>query len=120
MILVCLNFALSGFRAVLQSGSILLGGATPVTDYISLWAWVAYFVGIESIWGKTPGQIAFGLAVVREFPTDRRIMASVLRHTWDILEIFPFGIPAAIISLVRRDGKRLGDIIAGTRVISTW
>jgi uncharacterized RDD family membrane protein YckC len=91
-----------------------------ISIIVSLWAWAFYFVGIESVWGKSPGQFVCGLAVVLDYPSDRRLKTSLLRHACDLIEIFPFGIPALMIMLIRKDEKRLGDIIAGSRVVNTW
>jgi uncharacterized RDD family membrane protein YckC len=75
--------------------------------------------------GRTPGKMALGLRVVSDDGGPVRFRQALLRalslafvEVWDPL-IAIFGMPAGLITaMVSAKGKRLGDLIAGTFVIS--
>jgi uncharacterized RDD family membrane protein YckC len=102
------------------SGLVVQAHESNLSLLLTIWVWPLYFIGIESLWGKSPGHFILGLKLFQEHRRDRMLKVSILRHSCDILEILPFGIPALVLVILRRDGKRLGDIVGGCRVISTW
>jgi uncharacterized RDD family membrane protein YckC len=78
-----------------------------------------YFIIFELWWsGRTPGKRAVGIRVVRDagFPLDPG--AAVIRN---VVRIVDFGLAfyalSAIVALVSRENKRLGDLAAGTIVV---
>ena len=85
---------------------------------------VLALVGYPVIWemstrGRSLGQMAMGLRVVSDDGGPERLRQAVIRALAAVVEIFMFmGAPAVISSLVSAKGKRLGDIFAGTMVIS--
>ncbi|WP_309224198.1 MULTISPECIES: RDD family protein [unclassified Mycobacteroides] len=85
---------------------------------------VLALVGYPVIWemstrGRSLGKMAMGLRVVSEDGGPERLRQAVIRALAAVVEIFMFaGAPAVISSLVSAKGKRLGDIFAGTMVIS--
>jgi uncharacterized RDD family membrane protein YckC len=68
--------------------------------------------------GATPGKRAMGLRVVMDDGMPPTLAASVLRNLLRVVDFLPFAYTAGVLSmLLRRDFKRLGDIVAGTLVV---
>jgi uncharacterized RDD family membrane protein YckC len=69
--------------------------------------------------GRSLGKMALGLRVVSEDGSPERFRQALFRALAGFIEIFMFtGGPAVICSLISPKGKRIGDIFAGTLVIS--
>jgi uncharacterized RDD family membrane protein YckC len=69
--------------------------------------------------GRTLGKMALGLRVVSEDGGPERFRQALFRGLASFIEIWMFfGGPAVICSLLSSKGKRLGDVFAGTVVIS--
>ena len=69
--------------------------------------------------GRSVGKMAMGLRVVSDDGGPERFRQALFRALAGFIEIWMFfGGPAVICSLLSPRGKRLGDIIAGTVVIS--
>jgi uncharacterized RDD family membrane protein YckC len=69
--------------------------------------------------GKTLGKMALGLRVVSDDGGPERFRQALFRALASFIEIWMFfGGPAVICSLLSSKGKRLGDVFAGTVVIS--
>ncbi|TDZ80424.1 RDD family protein [Mycobacteroides salmoniphilum] len=85
---------------------------------------VLALVGYPVIWemstrGRSLGKMVMGLRVVSDDGGPERLRQAVIRALAAVVEIYLFmGAPAVITSLVSPQGKRLGDIFAGTMVIS--
>ncbi|OHU20905.1 hypothetical protein BKG76_09175 [Mycobacteroides franklinii] len=85
---------------------------------------VLALVGYPVIWemstrGRSLGKMAMGLRVVSDDGGPERLRQAIIRALAAVVEIFMFmGAPAVITSMVSSKGKRLGDIFAGTMVIS--
>lgn len=81
---------------------------------------VAYPLIFEvSTRGRTLGKMAMGLRVVADDGGPERISQATFRALTSVVEIWLLiGSPAVICSMFSPHGKRLGDIFAGTRVIS--
>jgi uncharacterized RDD family membrane protein YckC len=79
--------------------------------------WILYFPTMESIFGCTLAKRLFHLRVVREHRTDFPFFVAFKRHMFDWLELLPFGIIAALTARFSQHHKRLGDMIAHSRVI---
>ncbi|GAA1069241.1 hypothetical protein GCM10009665_76370 [Kitasatospora nipponensis] len=68
--------------------------------------------------GRSLGKLALGLRVVRVDGGPVRFRHSLVRGLVGIFEIILLGgVPAAISSLVSAEGRRLGDVFAGTLVV---
>jgi uncharacterized RDD family membrane protein YckC len=68
--------------------------------------------------GATPGKRAMGLKVVMDNGLPVAVAAAVSRNLLRVADFLPFGYAFAVLAMVlRRDGKRLGDIAAGTLVV---
>lgn len=70
-------------------------------------------------WGATPGKRALGLRVVMENGLPVTPAASFARNILRSADFLPFAYALGIISiLLRSDSRRLGDVAAGTLVVS--
>ena len=88
--------------------------------------YLAYFVVLEALWSRTLGKYFQGL-IVRKLDGSRcDWKASLIRGSLRVLEVNPilFGaLPAAIAILSSDQRQRIGDMLAGTIVVSdkkTW
>jgi uncharacterized RDD family membrane protein YckC len=81
---------------------------------------VGYPVIFETVSrGRSLGKLALGLRVVSDDGSPERFRQALFRGLAGLVEFWTFsGAPALISSLVSQRGKRLGDIFAGTIVIS--
>jgi uncharacterized RDD family membrane protein YckC len=69
--------------------------------------------------GRSLGKMAMGLRVVAEDGGPERFRQALFRALASVIEIWAFaGGPAVICSLLSAKGKRIGDVFAGTIVIS--
>jgi uncharacterized RDD family membrane protein YckC len=86
------------------------------------WA-VLVLVGYPTIFetttrGRSLGKLALGLRVVGENGSPERFRQALMRALTGVVEIWILeGVPALICSLLSEQGKRLGDLFAGTLVI---
>ncbi|GHH68477.1 hypothetical protein GCM10017673_17360 [Streptosporangium violaceochromogenes] len=113
----------------LLGASLLVGLVAPQIDtalammiYIvfTVFVLVGYPVISETLSrGRSLGKLALGLRVVADDGGPERFRQALFRGLAGILEIWMLsGAPALISSLVSERGKRLGDVFAGTMVIS--
>lgn len=85
---------------------------------------VLVVVGYPVLWesltrGRSPGKFALGLRVVSDDGSPERFRQALFRGLAGVVEFWMFyGAPALICSIASERGKRLGDIFAGTIVIS--
>lgn len=127
LLVVVTSFALSLFAARMVEGlpsyanvERATGWALAVValaQFIALWAYYVLFEALAD--GRTPGKRLMHLRVVRDGGLSVTFGASAVRNLLRLLDLQP-GIAGAtgIISMIlNREGKRLGDIIAGTLVV---
>jgi uncharacterized RDD family membrane protein YckC len=76
-------------------------------------------VGVETLTrGRSIGKLALGLRVVRDDGGPIRFRQAFVRGVVGVFELYLFfGVPALITSLASRQGKRVGDYLAGTIVL---
>ncbi len=81
---------------------------------------VGYPVAFETLTrGRTLGKLAMGLRVVSDDGGPERFRQALMRALAGVVEIWAtFGFLALVTSLLSRSSKRLGDIFAGTFVIT--
>lgn len=75
---------------------------------------------IFELWkdGSTPGKKSMGLMVVQDDGTPVGMSASILRNLLRSVDFLPFFYVLGLLSCtIRKDCKRIGDIVAGTLVI---
>ncbi|GAA3039654.1 RDD family protein [Kitasatospora sp. NPDC127116] len=113
--------ALLVFTLLLSLALIGLDGAALAATMIGLMVFflVAVPVMVETLTrGRSLGKAALGLRVVRTDGGPVRFRHSLVRGLVGFFEMIVLtGAPAVITSVVHSDGKRLGDIFAGTVVV---
>ncbi|MFG2825222.1 RDD family protein [Kitasatospora sp. NPDC048365] len=67
--------------------------------------------------GRSPGKAAFGLRVVRVDGGPIRFRHALVRGLVGVVDFGLMGVPAVVSSLVSPQGRRLGDVFAGTLVV---
>ncbi|MER6001221.1 RDD family protein [Nonomuraea angiospora] len=109
-------YAILGAFSVI-SDSAMFGAAMIVFVVLVL---VGYPVIFESLTrGRSLGKLALGLRVVSDDGSPERFRQALFRGLAGVVEFWMLsGAPALIASLVSQRGKRLGDVFAGTIVIS--
>ena len=83
--------------------------------------YLAYFVVLEALWSRTLGKFFQGL-VVRKVDGNRcDWKAALIRGGLRILEVNPLllgGLPAGLVIIASERKQRIGDLLAGTLVVS--
>lgn len=81
----------------------------------------AYFVVLEALWSRTLGKFFQGL-VVRKLDGNRcGWKAALIRGSLRIFEVNPLllgGLPAGLVIIGSQRKQRIGDLLAGTVVVS--
>lgn len=100
-----------------QFDSALSGAVLIIFTVLAL---VGYPIAIETATrGRSLGKMALGLRVVSDDGGPERVRQAVFRALAGVVEIWMFfGGPAVICSLLSARGKRIGDVFAGTVVIT--
>ena len=113
---------------LLTVGLLVVGGTAAGTDdalaaavalTVVVLVLVGYPVAFETLSrGRTLGKLALGLRVVRDDGGAIRLRHALMRGLVAVVELYlSFGVIAVFTSLANRQGKRLGDLLAGTLVI---
>ncbi|RKR85040.1 putative RDD family membrane protein YckC [Mucilaginibacter gracilis] len=79
--------------------------------------WLVYFVGLEAIYGATPGHDVFKLKVTKVTGSKISFADAFKRRLCDPLDIFIWGLPAIICILKTDKHQRIGDLFADTIVV---
>jgi uncharacterized RDD family membrane protein YckC len=83
--------------------------------------YLAYFVVLEALWSRTLGKFVQGL-VVRKLDGNRcDWTAALIRGFLRIFEVNPLllgGLPAGLVIIASERKQRIGDMLAGTIVVS--
>jgi uncharacterized RDD family membrane protein YckC len=104
----------------------LIGGASEALGValvfvVLLLVLVGYRVVMETLTrGRTLGKLMLGLKVVRDDGSSIRFRHALVRTLlWIFVDFAPWfaGSPGIVASLMNKQGKRIGDIVAGTVVI---
>jgi len=100
-----------------QLDSALSGAVLIIFTVLAL---VGYPIVLETVTrGRSLGKMAVGLRVVSDDGGPERLRQAVFRALAGFVELWMFfGGPAVICSMVSPRGKRIGDVFAGTLVIS--
>jgi uncharacterized RDD family membrane protein YckC len=118
---VLFQYALLYFASILAAMTMALDEAWGVGFGVlgTVAVLVGYPTACETLSrGRTLGKMALGLRVVSDDGGPIRFRQALVRALSAVLEIWAlFGSPALIASLFNRQGKRLGDLFAGTIVI---
>lgn len=84
--------------------------------------YLSYYVLFEGAWSRTPGKFFQGLVVRRldGRPCDWR--GAAIRGLLRIVEVNPLlmgGLPAGLVIMATKRKQRIGDVLAGTVVVSS-
>jgi uncharacterized RDD family membrane protein YckC len=83
--------------------------------------YLGYFVVLEALWSRTLGKFFKGLMVRKLDGTRCDWKAALIRSGLRIIEVNPLllgGLPAGIAVITSSRKQRLGDLLAGTLVVS--
>ncbi len=101
--------------AVLKTDSPYVAGGALCLTYLG------YFFVSEALWSRTPGKYHQGLLVVDASGGRCGWRRALLRTLLRVVEANPLlfgGLPAGVAILVSERNQRLGDLAAGTLVVS--
>jgi uncharacterized RDD family membrane protein YckC len=104
-------FGLSGFAAEAWAYAFLL-----LLNFAVIWG---YYLIFEAVWhGQTPGKRLVGIRVIKSGGYPLRFSDSLVRNLVRIIDFLPgyYGI-GAVVMLIDRHSRRLGDLAAGTIVV---
>ena len=83
--------------------------------------YVAYFVVLEALWSRTLGKFFQGLVVRKLDGSPCDWPAALIRGFLRIFEVNPLlagGLPAGLVIIATERKQRIGDLLAGTVVVS--
>jgi uncharacterized RDD family membrane protein YckC len=92
-----------------------------VGGFLALIFLLGYFPVTEGLWGQSLGKLIMGLVVVDEKGDRPGLLRAAGRTLTRLVEVNPLllgGIPAGITVALNDKRQRLGDMLAGTYVIS--
>ncbi|MCX6831921.1 MAG: RDD family protein [candidate division Zixibacteria bacterium] len=79
-----------------------------------------YFVVLEGVFGRTVGKRLLRLRVVRRDGGNSGLLKAMLRNLLRLVDGLPiFSILGAVLIVVSPEKARVGDLVAGTRVVKT-
>ena len=120
-LLLCLTILLFRFQPWFEpdaTGNWGAGGLLLLVPIVAVW--FVYFVFVEARFAQTAGKGLLDLYVERLDGAPVRPVDCLKRHLLDLVE-FPFPCVPGVIAMVAVKltpaGQRLGDLLAGTRVV---
>jgi len=84
--------------------------------------YLAYFFLMEALWSRTVGKLFQGLVIRKLDGTRCDWKAALIRSVLRIVEVNPLllgGLPAGLVIIATERKQRIGDLLAGTLVVST-
>ncbi len=91
-------------------------GLLLISLFLLMWGYPILFEVLRK--GQTPGKRAFGLKVVHRNGTPVGWLASIVRNLLRVVDLLPFAYGIGLLTtLLDRDSRRIGDLVAGTLVI---
>ncbi|NHA66710.1 RDD family protein [Phycicoccus sp. CMS6Z-2] len=108
-----------GVGYLVQNASDAVGTAVGLVGFVLVA--VAFPAAVETVTrGRTLGKLVFGLRAVRDDGGPITSRHAITRALVGFVEIYSMlGVPALVTSAVNGRSKRLGDLAAGTYVVST-
>ncbi|GAA4893232.1 hypothetical protein GCM10023405_09610 [Streptomonospora salina] len=123
-LLIDLVVQVAGLTAAMTLTGLVASGldaaaTAAVSLLLSVLALVGYPTALESLTrGRSLGKMALGLRVVGSDGSPERFRQALGRALAAVVEIWlTTGIVALLTSLIDRDGRRVGDFVAGTLVV---
>lgn len=113
--LIVLAFASS--TRILSSAFAAVGPPLAIfTFFIVYWG---YFAAFETLWdGRTPGKRVAGIRVMDLSGRPVNALAAITRNVLRVIDFLPvfYGL-GAVVMMLNRQSRRLGDFVAGTIVV---
>lgn len=79
---------------------------------------LVYFVSLEGVFGRTVGKWFLGLRVVRKDGGNPGLVRALLRNILRLIDALPVLSILGVVLIIRTPEKaRVGDLVAGTRVV---
>jgi uncharacterized RDD family membrane protein YckC len=79
---------------------------------------LVYFVMLEGVFGRTVGKWFLGLRVVRKDDGNPGLLRALLRNLLRLVDALPVFSILGVVLIIRTPEKaRVGDLVAGTRVV---
>jgi uncharacterized RDD family membrane protein YckC len=120
MLAVGIDNSIATVLSLVAAGKVnSFGGAAVITALCS--THLAYFFVFEALWSRTPGKYLFGLRVCQVDGSRCTLRSATLRTLSRVIEVNPIllgALPAGIMLMFTKQKQRLGDLLAGTVVIS--
>ncbi|PKV53078.1 putative RDD family membrane protein YckC [Aquimarina sp. MAR_2010_214] len=79
--------------------------------------WILTMVVTEIVFQSTIGNLIFGLKAVHKSGKKMDFWQPLLRHCFDLIDMWPLGLVGILTIKFTKENQRLGDIIAETIVI---
>lgn len=102
--------------------SAVSGASDVVRACVFVGSYLAYYFLSEGLLSGTPGKLIFGLRVRRPSGEPCTWLQVAIRTVLRVVEVNPVllgALPAGIAILVTKKRQRIGDLLAGTVVVST-
>ncbi len=84
--------------------------------------YLAWCIGFELIWSRTPGKWLLGCSVISESGPSVGWMQTVVRNATKLLELelyLPISLPLLLLVFLTRNRQRVGDLLAHTLVVES-
>lgn len=112
---------LIGFALVMLAVAFVPEDMPAVKAVLFFLVYLAYFVVLEALWSRTVGKFFQGLVVRKLDGSPCGWKAALIRTALRIFEVNPLllgGLPAGLVVIATERKQRLGDLLAGTVVVS--
>ncbi|MET0182378.1 MAG: RDD family protein [Caulobacterales bacterium] len=111
------------FLVIVVAGPALVLGEELFASTMFGWAALGllYFPVLEGFWGRSLGKLVTGLRVVDKNGRPPGVGRALIRTVTRLVEVNPIlagGVPAGLFVFFTKRKQRLGDLIAGTYVLS--
>jgi len=92
-----------------------------VKTVLFIFVYLMYYVVLEAAWSRTPGKFFQGLVVRKLDGSPCDLTAALIRGGLRLVEVNPLllgGLPAGVVIIASQRKQRIGDLLAGTVVVS--
>ncbi|GAA0522249.1 RDD family protein [Halorubrum aquaticum] len=97
--------------------SLLIGTSLLAGRFVLPVAYLGYYVAFEGTFGRTPGKALLGLVVLERDGSSCGIRAAFIRNLLRVVDGAVFYLVGAVVVLLTDGDRRVGDHLAGTRVV---
>lgn len=102
-----------------EIGALVSMALGAVMGVLSVVLFFGYFIYFEAEYGQTPGKMVMNLVVVTEQGNPLTYRAATIRTLLRIVDKFPMFYLVGVVTIFLTDrSQRIGDLVAGTIVVS--